>query len=106
MQGPSETSASGARIELWLESQNPERVAYRLSLKAGPTAWSGQATLSLDTGSVELTGFETDPEPPDWVLASTRALLRSIWRARVADPTWPRRVRRWRAPPGPKPGSY
>jgi hypothetical protein len=34
--------------------------------------------------------------PPDWLVATTRSMMRAAWRSAVAGTPWPRRLSRWR----------
>jgi hypothetical protein len=85
----------GGRVVLELASEGPDEARFELSLYDPETLWRGQATVVLPGGEVRLEGFTS--EPPAWLLAMTRAFLRSEWKARQAAPApWPRRINRWR----------
>jgi hypothetical protein len=90
----------GARIELKLARLDPEQVAYSVAVTTADGSWSSAALLARSDGKLELGGWSGPAGPPAWLADTTRALLRSLWRARRSDVAdWPKRITRWRAGP-------
>ena len=87
--------AHGGRIVLRMTSSGPP-VAYALELHTPQGIHHGVARID-ESGAVTLEATSGD-EPPAWLLQSTRALLRALFRAHVQS-GWPRRLTRWRAEP-------
>ncbi len=86
---------AGVRIELELDGETVDDVAYRVRADGGTL---GRAVVRRADGEV---GFAWEVEPPEPVLRLARAFLRSLWNGRRKPdaPPWPRRVTRWRATP-------
>lgn len=74
-----------------------DEVRYALSLYAPETLYQGEASVRLSDGEASFSSF-SPAEPPAWILATTKAFLRSEWKARKSDASepWPDRITRWR----------
>jgi hypothetical protein len=90
----------GGQLLLELRAGEPTP-RYDVALSTAAGEWKGNARIEAD-GRVEFEGFDSEPAPPEWMLAASRALLRSVWRDRIAGnrASWPRRLERWRPGPG------
>jgi hypothetical protein len=83
----------GVRIELALESESAEEVAYRVRVDG---AAAGRGVVRRADGEV---GFAWEGDAPaQGRVRLIRALLRTLWNGRrgAGGPAWPRRVTRWR----------
>ncbi|MCS6898720.1 MAG: hypothetical protein RMJ98_03320 [Myxococcales bacterium] len=88
--------AHGIRFELLRQDTSPPR--YRVELRGPEMTWSGEATVSLEDGTISLAPF-VPCEPPAWAVSILRAFLRSEWRSRrdSTETPWPTRITRWRS---------
>ncbi|HJK96813.1 MAG TPA: hypothetical protein RMF84_06305 [Polyangiaceae bacterium LLY-WYZ-14_1] len=61
-----------------------------------PTGWGARPETKPASGTI------AGPRPPDWLVAASSALLRTVFRQATAagdQPRWPRRLHRWRRAP-------
>ena len=98
--------APGGQLLLRLSEQSDVAVVYAAELTGDGDAIRGEARVELKQGEVRF-GWDAEPAP-DWLIDATRAVLRTLWRARNksggADESrelepWPRRIKRWRVAP-------
>lgn len=86
----------GGRILLSLSTLDKHAAHYALTLWTADAQWSGQASVALEGGQIELSGLPA--EAAEWLLELTRAILRTTWRNHKID-GWPPRIQRWRPIP-------
>lgn len=89
-------------MNLKLRSATGDLVTYELELSSPSGEWRGVARLVPSSGEVTMGDWEAAGEAPQWLRATTHAILRSVWRSRQIDGAgadWPRRLTRWRAEP-------
>jgi hypothetical protein len=100
-----ETPEQGGRVVLTRADVGNEVVTYEIALHTPTAQWTALARIGVGDGRIELGALEGEGGPPPWLLEMARAFLRSVWtgRQREANPVWPRRVRRWRAPKPSRP---
>ena len=84
---------SSGKLTLRLVSSDGESVEYAGELSDADQSWAVTARVGVQ-GEVDV---ERAPGAPDWLVTTTRATLRTAWRASKAGTPWPRRLRRWRA---------
>jgi hypothetical protein len=90
--------ANGVRLVVKLDPTATTEGVYTLAAGALEGEWQGTATVGVEGGTVAFSGW-VGGEPPSWVLAALRALLRLAWQRRRAGEPWPRRLSRWRPAP-------
>lgn len=91
----------GGRVELRLVSGDDASARYDVRLFAPESDWSAQAEVRGER-AVEVERWSGPQQPPAWLEALARTLLRGTLRQRQADGSWPRRLTRWRPGPGPE----
>jgi hypothetical protein len=82
----------GGKLSLRLVSAAPELVEYGGSLHADGETTEVTVRVSSD-GSVDVS---QQGGAPEWLVALTRATLRTAWRSNKTGTPWPRRLTRWR----------
>lgn len=90
------TPENGGTFELKLLTGAGEVAEYEVALSTASQTYRAQARVSAQ--GVTFEGFQGG-EPPEWLLADTRAALRSAFRTNQAEGRWPRRLTRWRPEP-------
>jgi hypothetical protein len=87
------TEAHGGKLSLRLVSSSAEHVEYAGALSAeGGEAVDVTVRVNAD-GQVDVSQAGAAPE---WLVALTRATLRTAWRSNKTGTPWPRRLTRWR----------
>lgn len=89
---------AGVRFDLKRQHSAPDTVRYAITLHVAERGFSGAAEIAVSTGGVRF-DWLAPGEPPAWCVASVRAQLRTLWRDRGVNGTFPRRVTRWRPEP-------
>lgn len=97
---------AGGELLLRLSQQSDAAVVYGAELSAREGAFRGQAHVEVADGKIIFTWAAG--AAPDWLVEATRAVLRTLWRARSRVPLgeaepWPRRIKRWRPAPSSVP---
>ena len=90
----------GGRLELKLVQASDASARYALTLFTPESEVTAEVMIESSSGVLEFDAWQ-GPPPPEWLEAFARALLRTVWRSKISDNAWPRRVTRWR--PAPKP---
>lgn len=95
-----ETPTGGGRVLLTRGEVTAASVTYAVALNGPDGAWATASTIDIATGTVDFGPLEGAGDAPAWLVESARTFLRTVWsRAKKeAPPSWPRSVRRWRAP--------
>jgi len=89
----------GGRLELTLKEASNASARYALTIFTPEAEPSTSAVVAVETGVIEF-GDWLGGAPPAWLVAVAHALLRSVWRSKLSEGEWPRRITRWR--PAPK----
>lgn len=89
---------TGGRFTARLLEQDEIQARFRLELATSEGAWSAQAEVQSNEGTVSWGAWEGTGEPPEWLCQYTRAALRGAWRQH-REQGWPRRLTRWRDVP-------
>ena len=88
---------------LRLRAQADDVVTYALELTWRSDVAPALGEVRVAHGSGEVSFSFENGNAPEWLVEATRAVLRTLWRARrrdVAEPEpWPRRIKRWRLSP-------
>jgi len=90
----------GGRLELKLSQASELSAHYALTVSTPDRELTTLVVVDSASGVVDLGDWQGEA-PPEWLAALAHALLRTVWRSKNSDGTWPRRVTRWR--PDPKP---
>jgi hypothetical protein len=82
----------GGKLTLRLVSYDGAAAEYAGELASGNAVCAVRIRVDA-AGQVDV---KTDGAAPDWLIATTRSMLRTAWRAVAAGTPWPRRLTRWR----------
>ncbi|HEV8245786.1 MAG TPA: hypothetical protein VGP93_08455 [Polyangiaceae bacterium] len=89
----------GGRVELRLVDADESQARYEVLLFDPAARWATEAAVRGEQ-VLELGAWSGPAEPPTWLQALARTLLRGTARQHHAAGSWPRRLTRWRPGPG------
>lgn len=93
---------NGGKFDLKLGAVTPASAQYSAELQTAAGSFRSQAMVTTEgAGRVDFEGWQSEGagDPPDWLLADTRAALKAALRGSRAEGRWPRRITRWRPEP-------
>jgi hypothetical protein len=89
----------GGRVELRLVSDDEAQARYDVALFVTEAEWKAQARIGGEC-ALDLGAWSGPSDPPAWLQALAKTLLRGTARQHQTQGSWPRRLTRWR--PGPE----
>jgi hypothetical protein len=93
-------STGGGKLSLRMITSGAGYVEYAGELTTGAEPIPVTVRVSTD-GQVDVV---QDGAAPEWLVALTRATLRTAWRSNKTGTPWPRRLTRWRPSQDPESG--
>lgn len=92
----------GARFTFDRVDVDDARAEYRVTVAVATMEFATTALLRRDGGDIQLASWSPVTPEPQWIHETVRAFLKTMHANHCDDEpaSWPRRVRRWRAPRG------
>jgi hypothetical protein len=88
----------GGRLELKLAEASATTARYVLSVFTPEGDAISEVAVDSVSGLLEVAVWQ-GTQPPAWLEALARAILRTAIRNKQSDGAWPRRITRWRPEP-------